>query len=31
MDKESLIPPKKDFANKIHEYFNESAKSFTVD
>lgn len=29
MKENNLIPPKKDFANKFHEYFNESAKTIT--
>lgn len=29
MKKEELIPPKKDFANKVHEYFTESVKAIT--
>ena len=29
MEREKLIPPKKDFANEFHEYFNEVAKSLT--
>ena len=29
MDKEDIRPPKKDLSNKVHEYINEYAKTFT--
>lgn len=29
MEKENLLPPREDFANRVHKYFNESAKTIT--